>query len=178
VWWNGGWVIGYGQVIVSVTVLIAAQLATGRAQRDGLAELYDSFPSSVGRRTVAHLIGLVGAVLACLVLIGAAAGVFELRGVVGTPDLAVLIGGVLLVLAGGAIGVAIGRRFPHPLAGVLGAFVWFVPFTESNQSNGASTWLFPGWNLSNSRRSPAHYPDIRPRRPTQWSSPRSWRWPR
>jgi hypothetical protein len=142
-WWYGGWAIGYGQVIVSLAVLIAAQLATGRAQRDGLGELYDSFPSSVGRRTAAHLIGLVGAIPACLILIGATASVFELRDVIGTPDLAVLIAGVLLVLAGGAIGVAIGTRFPHPLAGVLGAFVWFVPFTESNQSNGASTWLFP-----------------------------------
>jgi hypothetical protein len=142
-WWNAGWVIGYGQTVISLTVLIAAQLATTRARRDGLAELYDSFPSTTARRTVAHLIGLLGAAPACLVLIGAATGVFELRGAVGTPDLAVLTGGVMLVLAGGAIGVAIGSRFRHPLAGVLGAFVWFIPFSQSNRFNSAIMWLFP-----------------------------------
>jgi hypothetical protein len=142
-WWNSGWQIGYGQVIISLTVLIAAQLATARARRDGLQELYLSFPSSAGRRTLAHLIGLLGAVPACLLLIAAAAGVFALRGVVGTPDLAVLAGGILLVLAGGAIGVAIGSRFSHPLAGILGAFAWFMPFEQSNNISGVSTWLFP-----------------------------------
>ena len=143
VWWNGGWAIGYGQTVLSVTVLIAAQLATARARRDGMDELYDSFPSSAARRTLARLVGLVGAVPAGLVLIGAAAVLFEAWGVLGTPDLAVLFGGLLLVLAGGAIGVAIGTRFPHPLAGVLAAFVWFVPFAQSNQFNSAIVWLFP-----------------------------------
>jgi hypothetical protein len=143
VWWNVDWVIGCGQTVISVAVLIAAQLATGRAHRDGLAQLYDSFPASTGRRTLAHLIGLLGAIPACLILIGVTAGVFELHGVVGSPDLAALAGGVLLVLAGGAIGVAIGRRFPHPLAGVLGGFVWFIPFSQSNRISGPATWLFP-----------------------------------
>ena len=142
-WWNDAWVIGYGQTVISLTVLIAAQLATARVRRDGLAELYKSFPSSVGRRTLAHLIGVLGAALGCLVLIGAATSVFELRDAVGTPDLTVLTGGVVLVLAGGAIGVAIGTRFPHPLAGVLGAFVWFIPFSQSNRFNSAIVWLFP-----------------------------------
>jgi hypothetical protein len=142
-WWNDGWVIGYGQTVVSLMVLIAAQLATARVRRDGMVELYGSFPSSAGRRTLAHLIGVLGSVPACLVLIGAATGVFELRHSVGTPDLAVLAAGVVLVLAGGAIGVAIGTRFPHPLAGVLGAFVWFIPFTQSNRFNSAIVWLFP-----------------------------------
>jgi hypothetical protein len=142
-WWNSGWQVGYGQTILSLTVLIAAQLATARSRRDGLAELYRSFPSSTGRRTLAHLIGVAGAVPASLVLIGAATTVFELHHVIGTPNLAVLVGGVLLVLAAGAIGVAIGVRFAHPLAGVLGAFVWFVPFSQSNRFNSAGEWLFP-----------------------------------
>ncbi len=58
VWWNDGWEIGYGQVIISLTVLIAAQLATARVRRDGLEDLYESFPTNAGRRTVAHLLGL------------------------------------------------------------------------------------------------------------------------
>jgi hypothetical protein len=143
VWWNSDWQIGYGQVVLSLTVLMTAHLATGRAGRDGLAELYASFPSSAGRRTLAHLIGVLGAVPACLVLVGAAVGVLEARQVSGSPDLEVLLGGVLLVLAAGAIGVAVGSRFPHPLAGVLGAFVWFVPFSQSNRFSGAVLWLYP-----------------------------------
>ena len=142
-WWKGDWAIGAGQMAVSVTVLVAAQLATGRARRDGLAQLYESFPGSVRRRAFGHLAGLVGVVPVCLILAGGASGVFEMHHVLGRPDVAVLVGGVLLVLAAGAIGVAIGVWFPHPLAGVLGGFVWFVPFTQSNRWTGSITWMFP-----------------------------------
>jgi hypothetical protein len=143
VWWNAAWQIGYGQVVLSLAVLMAAHLATARARRDGLAELYASFPSSTSRRTAAHLVGVLGALPASLILIGAATGLLETRHAIGTPDFAVLLGGILLVLAAGAIGVAIGSRFPHPLAGVLGAFVWLVPFSQSNRFNGAIVWLYP-----------------------------------
>jgi hypothetical protein len=170
VWWNGSWAIGYGQTVISMAVLIAAQFATGRAHRDGLAQLYDSFPSGTGRRTLAHLIGLVGAIPAALVLIGLATLVFELQDVLGTPDIAALVGGILLVLAGGAIGVAIGTRFRHPLAGVLGGFLWFIPFSQSNR------WT-PGSSPTNSPGFPAPWPTILPRSHTLWSWPRSWYWP-
>ncbi len=142
-WWTNDWRLGYGQTIISLTVLMAAQLATARSRRDGLQELYASFPTSTGQRTLAHLIGVLGAVPASLILIGAAAGTFALHDVLGTPDLAALVGGILLVLAGGAIGVAIGTRFSHPLAGVLGAFGWLLPFSQSNRFNSAIPWLFP-----------------------------------
>jgi hypothetical protein len=46
----------------AATVLIAAQLATGRARRDDMQELYDSFPVSA-TRTLAYLTALA-AVLA------------------------------------------------------------------------------------------------------------------
>lgn len=142
-WWINDWRIGYGQTVISLTVLMAAQLATARSRRDGLQQLYESFPTSTGQRTLAHLLGVLGAVPAALTLIGAAAGTFALQGALGTPNPAALIGGVLLVLAAGAIGVAIGTRFPHPLAGVLGAFLWLLPFSQSNRFNSAISWLFP-----------------------------------
>jgi hypothetical protein len=142
-WWTNDWRIGYGQTVISLTVLVGAQLATARSRRDGLRELYESFPTSTGQRTLAHLLGVLGAAPASLILIGIAAGAFALQGVLGTPNLAALIGGILLVLAGGVIGVAIGTRFSHPLAGVLGAFVWFLPFSQSNRFNSAIPWLFP-----------------------------------
>jgi hypothetical protein len=142
-WWINDWRIGYGQTVISLTVLIAAQLATARSRRDGLQELYQSFPTSTGQRTLGHLIGVLGAVPATVILIGGAAGEFAMQGALGTPNPAALIGGILLVVAAGVIGVAIGTRFSHPLAGVLGAFVWFLPFSQSNRFNSAIPWLFP-----------------------------------
>ena len=46
---------------VAATVLIAAQLATGRARRDDMQELFDSFPVSAATRTLAHLTALAAA---------------------------------------------------------------------------------------------------------------------
>jgi hypothetical protein len=143
-WWNAGWVIGYGQTVISLTTLIAAQLATARVRRDRLQELYESFPSSAGRRTLAHLISLIGVVPACLVLIGAATGVFELRNSVGTPDLAVLSGGVLLVLAG-ARSVS---RSRSPLPPGAGASACWAPRSRHSRR---SWWPAP---CSCSRSSP------------------------
>ncbi len=143
-WWNADWQIGDGQMILSMTVLAAAQLAAGRASRDGMLDLYESGPVSAATRTVAQLIAVVGAVPASLVLIGAATTFVELRGAaIGAPNPAVLVGGVLLVIAAGAVGIAIGKLFPHPLAGMIGAIIWFVPFSQSNNISGAVTGLFP-----------------------------------
>jgi hypothetical protein len=146
VWWNASWRLGYGQMVLSVTVLVAAHLAAGRAWRDDLHDLYASFPSPAGTRTRAQLLAALGGLPASLLLIAAAVAAFELRGAIGTPSRAVLVGGLLLVLAGAVIGVAVGVRFPHPLAGVLAALVWFGAFSQTNRFNGALAWLFP-WSF-------------------------------
>src|ERR1700691_781160 len=122
-WWRADWEIGGGQLVLGMAVLAAAQLAAGRPRRDAMAALYASFPATAGTRTVAHLASLAGAAPASLLLIGAAAAAVQARGAIGTPSITVLAGGLLLVIAAGATGVAIGTRFPHPLAGVLGALV-------------------------------------------------------
>ncbi len=142
-WWAVAWGIGYGQLVLGLTVLVAAQLAAGRARRDGMAELYRSFPAPASTRVLAQLIGLLGAVPASLVLIGGTAAVVELRGAGGRPGVAALAGGVLLVIAAGAVGVVVGSRFAHPLAGVVAAFVLLVPFSQSNRFNDPFIWLFP-----------------------------------
>jgi hypothetical protein len=143
-WWSAAWQIGYGQLILSMTVMAAAQLVAGRARRDGTQDLYDSLPVPARTRTMAHLLALGGVVPASVVLVGAAAAFLEMRGeVIGSPGPAVLGGGVLLVVAGGAIGIAIGRRFAHPLAGLIGAVAWFIPFASSNRVSGRVTWLYP-----------------------------------
>jgi len=146
-WWNTAWQIGEGQAILASTVLIAAQLAAGRARRDGLGELYDSFPVSAATRTAAHLTSLIGAAAVSVLFIGGAAAWVQIRGGVGTPSAGVLVGGVLLVVAAGAAGIALGARLPHPLAGVLAAVVVFALFLESYRFPGAIPWLFP-WTIS------------------------------
>jgi hypothetical protein len=74
---------------------------------------------------------------------GGAIAVITARGAIGTPDAAVLAGGPLLVIVAGAAGIAVGRRFPHPLAGVLGAIVLFILCFQSYHLPGALFWLFP-----------------------------------
>lgn len=142
-WWNAGWQIGYGQMILSAIVLAATQLAAGRARRNNMENLYNSFPVSARTRAAGHLVSLVGVLPASVILIAAAGALLEWRDVIGSPDPAALAAGVLLVIAGAAIGVALGLRFPHPFVGALAALVWIVPFGQSNGFNGAVIWLFP-----------------------------------
>jgi len=145
-WWNTAWQIGSGQLIVGTAVLMAAQLAAGRARRDGMADLYASFPATAGTRTAGQLVGLAGAIPASLLLIGATAVTVQVMGAIGAPSITVLAGGVLLVIASGAVGVAIGTRFAHPLAGVLGALVLFLVSAQAYKVSAATTWLIP-WDF-------------------------------
>jgi hypothetical protein len=142
-WWNVAWKIGFGQLILGMAVLIAAQLAAGRPRRNGMAELYLSLPATAGTRTLGQLAGLVGAVPASLLLIVATALTVQLIGAVGVPSVTVLAGGLLLVIAAGAVGIAIGMRFPHPLAGVLGALALLLSSGTSHLGSGGGVWLLP-----------------------------------
>ena len=145
-WWNAGWEIGYGQLVLGMAVLVAAQLAAGRVRRNGMADLYASFPATAATRTLAHLAGLLGAVPASLLLIGAGIAVVQVRGAVGGPSIVGMAGGLLLVIAAGAVGVAIGTRFPHPLAGVLGALALLLSSATTHVASGAGIWLVP-WQV-------------------------------
>jgi hypothetical protein len=144
-----------------MAVLIAAQLAAGRPRRDAMADLYASFPATAATRTVAHLTGLAGTVPASLLLIGGTAVAVEMLAPIGAPSVAALAAGLLLVIAAGAAGIAIGTRFPHPLAGVLAALALFVPFQQSNNLSGPTVWLYP-WvkphQLGSLPGPPAGYP--------------------
>jgi hypothetical protein len=145
-WWNVSWRIGGGLLLLGMAVLVAAQLAVGRVRRDGLADLYASFPATAATRILAHLVSLVGALPAVLLLAGAVTAAVEVRGAIGAPDVTVLAGGLLLVLAAGAAGVAIGSWFPHPLAGVLGALALFLSSGTTHSASGAANWLVP-WEM-------------------------------
>lgn len=145
-WWWADWRIGAGQLLLAMAVLPAAQLAAGRARRDGMAGLYASFPATAGTRAVAHLAGAAGLLPATVLLAGAGALLVRLREPVGTPSLLVLLAGVVLVLAAGVAGAALGIRFSHPLAGLIGALALFLPTATAAILPGWTTWLVP-WHL-------------------------------
>jgi hypothetical protein len=148
-WWDTDWQIGEGQLVLAMAVLVAAQLTAGRARRDAMTDLYASFPTAASTRTVAHLAGLAAVAPACLLLIGATAVFVQLRAPIGTPSVAVLAGGLLLVIAAGAAGIAIGVRFSHPMAGTLFALVLALASFQSQRFPGAVPWLLP-WPLQSS----------------------------
>jgi hypothetical protein len=50
------------------------------------------------------------------------------------------------VIAAGAAGVAIGSRFPHPLAGLLGAMALLFSCLTSHLTPGPAIWLVP-WEM-------------------------------
>jgi hypothetical protein len=145
-WWDADWEIGEGLLVLAMAVLAAAQLAAGRARRDAMTDLYASFPTTAGTRTVAHLAGLAGVAPASLLLIAVATVGVQLLSPIGTPSIAVLAGGLLLVIAAGAAGIAIGTRFSHPLAGMIGALVPALASVQYQRFPGADTWLLP-WPL-------------------------------
>ena len=105
-WWDAAWRIGWGQLILGMAVLAAAQLAAGRARRDGLAGLYASFPATAATRTLAHLAGLAGVVPASLLLAAAVTAAVQARGAIGTPPIAVLAGGLETTVTEGAESVS------------------------------------------------------------------------
>ena len=67
-WWHAAWQIGGGQLILAEAVLVAAQLAAGRARRNAMADLYGSFPATAGTRTLAHLAALAGVAMAVWII--------------------------------------------------------------------------------------------------------------
>ncbi|MDQ2815688.1 MAG: hypothetical protein M3Z75_28550 [Actinomycetota bacterium] len=114
-----------------------------------MTDLYASFPATAATRTIAHLAGLAGALPASLLLAGVGVVTVQLRDPIGGgPSITVLAAGLVLVIAAGAVGTAIGTGFPHPLAGLLGALALFLPTATAHLIPGWSIWLIP-WQIYN-----------------------------
>ena len=145
-WWEADWRIGGGQLLLAMVVLAAAQLAAGRSRRAAMTGLYASFPGSASTRTLAHLAGLAGVLPASVLLAGASVLIVDMHGSIGSPSVTVLAGGVVLVIAAGAAGIAIGTRFAHPLAGLLGALALFLPEAVIHVLPAWGMWLIP-WEV-------------------------------
>jgi hypothetical protein len=145
-WWEAGWRIGGGQLLLAMAVLAAAQLAAGRSRRAAMTDLYASFPGSARTRTLAQLAGLAGVLPASVLLAAASVLIVDLHGSIGSPSVTVLAGGVVLVIAAGAAGIAIGSRFAHPLAGLFGALALFLPEAVIHVLPASIMWLIP-WEV-------------------------------
>ncbi|HEV2370876.1 MAG TPA: hypothetical protein VGS19_01795, partial [Streptosporangiaceae bacterium] len=160
VWWNNtrqvplwwGADVGIGSALLAMAggVLVAAHLAASRAKRDGMQELYESCPAPAAARAGGVLACLVGPAVMAAAVSGAALLWLDRLGAVGSPRPAVLVGGWLLVVLGGAVGVALGTWLPHPLVGILAAVVLglvetdiVLAFNGWVQFQGPDIWLFP-----------------------------------
>jgi hypothetical protein len=109
-----------GLVPLAWATMIATNLTALRGRRDGTDELYGSAPSSPTARTLAHLFsGWVAVVGGIVVLLGWLALEWQRGGAVGSPNVAQLMVGPLLVAGAAALGVLAARWAPHPLVGVL-----------------------------------------------------------
>lgn len=100
-------------------VLIAVALAVSRARRLGTDELFQTLPASDGARSAGHLLSVAWPVVASAAIAAVTLAYAETRGAVGTPDLAEVASGPVLVACAGAVGVLVGRWFPVAVAAPL-----------------------------------------------------------
>lgn len=127
-----------GLVPLAWATMIATNLAALRSRRSGTEELYGSVPTPPAARTGSQLLaGSVAAVAGAVILMGWL--VLEWRsGIsVGTPNVAELTIGPLLVAGAAALGVLAARWLPHPLAApllVLGTIFLQGKLSESGVS--------------------------------------------
>jgi hypothetical protein len=154
-WWAADIRIGSGLLAAAGGTLIASQLAAGRARRDGMTQLYASYPASAAVRTSGHLLAVAGPLALAAVVTGGAVAWQASRGAVGYPRPDVLAGGVLLVVLAGALGVALGSWLPHPMTGILAAIILglvevdlVLTFGGWIQVTGQVGWLFPWYQPS------------------------------
>ena len=139
---------------LAAATLIVANLAASRATRNATDELYETTSSSRGLRIVGHIASLAYPVALALILIGVMFVYLLLDAPVGTPRIAEIAVGPLMVVLFGAVGVTIGRWNPHPALGpmavvVAGALQYMLiqPIVGSLATNSTirdpSGWLAP-----------------------------------
>jgi len=149
-WWYSDVSIPSCLLAAAGGVLLAAQLAAGRARRDGMELLYASYPATAATRAGAQLTSVVGPVLLGLVVTGAAVAWVDTQGALGAPRFWVLGAGLLLIVLAGTAGVALGSWVRHPMAGILAVLVLglieidlVLSWANPVHLPGGTAWLFP-----------------------------------
>lgn len=149
-WWYADVSIVACLLAAAGGVLMAGQLAAGRARRDQMEQLYASYPASAAVRTGAQLVSVTGPVVLAAAVTGAAWAWLDSNGTLGAPRLWVLGAGLLLIAAAGTIGVALGTWLGHPMAGILVVLALglieidlTLSFDNPVHLPGGTAWLFP-----------------------------------
>lgn len=107
--------------------MIAANLAALRSRREGTDELIESLPTAPVTRTLGHLLsGFAASGVGVGLLVVVIVNEELFRGVFGTPNLAMLTVGPLIVLGGCFLGVLTARWVPSVIVGVLLVIATFV----------------------------------------------------
>lgn len=140
-------------------VLIASNLLTLRSRRWRSEELLASVPVPERSRTVAHLVATLVAVPGSVLIIVTwyLVGSWTGRGI-GTPRLAVLATGPLIVIGAGCVGVAVARWLPRPVFGWVAVIATFVLQVNFGQGDPRWRWL----HFSSYSGESVHYPELAP----------------
>ncbi|MEA2972573.1 MAG: hypothetical protein QOG82_1031 [Actinomycetota bacterium] len=105
--------------IMGWATLIATNLAALRSRREGTEELYDSLPTSATARTAAHLASGLATVPVAVLVLGGYIAYLLATDSIGSPNMAELLVGPLLVAGGAMLGVLAARWAPHPMVAPL-----------------------------------------------------------
>jgi hypothetical protein len=150
VWWGSDVSVVACMLAVAGAVLMAAQLAAGRARRDGMEQLYASYPASAAVRTGAQLLSVIGPVALAIAATAAAWAWVDSQGALGAPRLWVLAAGLLLVALAGTLGTALGSWLRHPMAAIVVVLVLglieidlVLSFSNPIHLPDGTAWLFP-----------------------------------
>jgi hypothetical protein len=130
--------------LVAWGTLLATNLAALRGRRDRATELYETLPTSAPSRTAAHLLAALAVLPVALALLAAwwvSAELNNPTAAVGTPRLAELAVGPLLILGGGATGVLVARWVPTALAGPVAVVATVVLQSNWGHRHPELRWL-------------------------------------
>ena len=105
--------------IIAWATLIATNLAALRSRREGTDELYDSLPTSATARTAAHLASGLATVPVAALVLGGYIAIKLASDPIGSPNMAELLVGPLLVAGAAMLGVLAARWAPHPMVAPL-----------------------------------------------------------
>ena len=134
---NFGWLVGGLAFGLVAGGFLSVNLATQRARRDRVLELFGSLPAPGESRTFAVLLAAVfGPVMLASLVAGIGGAILETNAKIAPYiDLALLVQIPLTVAALNALGVALGRWIPSPVtapvvlvAQVMTGIVWVVPW--------------------------------------------------
>jgi hypothetical protein len=130
--------------LVAWGTLLATNLAALRGRRDRAGELYDTLPAPAASRTLGQVLATLAVLPVALALLAGwwvSAELNDPTATVGTPRLAELAVGPLLILGGGATGALIARWLPTVLAGPVAVVVTVVLQSNLGHQDPELRWL-------------------------------------